>query len=219
MALRTVRTIGIQFLLFGRKDMSRTVIMTSLMTVIGAGAALAQAAVIIPVPNGDFQSPDIATGTYTTSGPDGWAQTGTAKGIQDVANEQFVYSNSPNGSLTQLNIGSTVTDPGTLKLTFDGWKANTGTYTVTAAIYLDNTLVASQVFTPGVTQTNYSLSYNTTASDINKPIGVGFLFSTSVSPVQAKLDNVAMSFESVPEPAAFVSLTLGLCALLARRRM
>ena len=180
-----------------------------------ASVSAIQADFIVPVPNGDFSLPSIAPDPYRFTVPTDWSYSGSgAIGVEQGGSGQCLFLASGNGTL-QNDIGANVHALGDIyTLTFDGASLNpNGLGSWTANLLVDGNVVASSTiaFNGYNDFAQYSVVWTANTAGA---LGVEFV-GVGTGSTQLALDNVGLSYNSVPEPSTMALLMTGLVGLLA----
>lgn len=161
--------------------------------------------------NGNMESP--ASGSWSTTRPSNWTWSGTGTvGLTSTggaeSSTQTLYGNQIAGTLTSDILSDTVPGAGTLTLSYWTKRESSGSLSVTARISVGGNVAASRVDSISTsTWTKYTVTYNTSASDVGKSLQVQFVFSNGSGSWQGYLDEVSLDFSpSVSFSAASATL-------------
>lgn len=151
--------------------------------------------------------------------PKGYTDTGVQKGTGQGygGSNQFASVNpvdADGGSLCQLTSQKIATASDTYTLTFYAKNATT----VLATIYYVNdsgvrVTLGSATETLTTSWVQYSLTATATTASVGKYVGV--YFSNTSASNYLRLDDVALTYTTVPEPSTFIMVGSGVVALLA----
>ncbi len=209
----------------------------NLLAVALVATCFANASVV----NGSFEDPVIATGTYTTVSIPGWSKGPTGDfGVWNIPLAGFFNAEAPDGT----NIGymnghflaqqtDNVLAVGETTLTLMGGRRHdsfAGSFT--ARLIAGGTL-ADGVVTGGTLLSESTFSHidhdpdsfslvTVTYDALDGDASLGKLLTIQIERVggsQANFDDVRLHVDAVPEPGTMAALSLGLTALIRRRRV
>ena len=148
------------------------------------------------VSNGTMELPVV--GAWSSTLPTGWSWSGTSIGLTGGTggangSQQNLYGNNIAGTLTSAVLSQTVPGAGMLSLRYWVKRENTGSYGVTARLYIGGGIVASRTDVISTNAwTQYTLNYVASAMDSGKSMYIAFVFANGSGAWQGYLDEVTL---------------------------
>ena len=172
-----------------------TMVFVVLWFLLAWGVCRAHAAALA-VPNGDMESP-AAVGAWSTTKPASWSWSGTSIGLTEtggaIGSRQTLYGNQIAGTLTSAILPQPVPDSGLLLLRYWVKRENTGSFGVTARLYVGGSLATSRTDVISTNAwTQYTLIYAPVATDTGKTMQIEYAFANGSGAWQGYLDEVTL---------------------------